>query len=309
MPALRSLRAGLPDAEIVLIGLPEAREFAARFDAYLDGFLPLPGVPGLPEQPPQPERIPAFLEAARRLRFDLAVQLHGSGAVTNPLTALLGARLTAGFHPPDGPCPDARRFLPYPAAGPEVRRLLRLTAFLGLPDRGEALEFPLREPDERALRAHPAAASLRPGGYVCVHPGGRGPARRWPPEHFAAVADGLAQRGLRVVLTGTAAERGIARAVAGAMGTEPPLDLTGCTSLGALAALLAGARLLVCNDTGVSHLAAALRRPSVVVFTGSEPERWAPLDRDRHRALVRPQPEAVLAEADRLLNREGIHAA
>lgn len=309
VPALRSLRAGLPETEIVLVGLPWAREFASRFAAYLDGFLALPGVPGLPEQPPEPERLAAFLRRARRRRFDLAVQLHGDGRVTNGLAARLGARLLAGFHPRGGPCPDPSRFLPYPDAGPEIRRLLRLTAFLGLPDRGEELEFPLREEDVMDLRRLPEAASLRPGEYVCVHPGGRDPARRWAPEEFAAVADGLGRRGLRVVLTGTAGEAALTGAVAGRMAAGPPVDLTGRTSLGALAALLSGARLLVCNDTGVSHLAAALRLPSVVVFTGSDPERWAPLDRSRHRALWRPAAGAVLAEAERLLTREGNHAA
>jgi len=63
------------------------------------------------------------------------------------------------------------------------------------------------------------------------------------------------------------------------------MDLSGALSLGGLAALLSGARLVVTNDTGVSHMADALAVPSVTIFLASDPDRWAPLDRDRHAAI------------------------
>src|SRR4051794_29268472 len=75
VPALRALRAALPRAEIVLIGLPWAESFISRFDRYLDRFIEFPGYPGLPERPPRVDRIPAFLEAVRREQFDLALQM------------------------------------------------------------------------------------------------------------------------------------------------------------------------------------------------------------------------------------------
>ena len=63
------------------------------------------------------------------------------------------------------------------------------------------------------------------------------------------------------------------------------IDLAGKTTLGALGALIEGAEALVCNDTSVSHIAAALACPSVVVSCGADVARWAPLDADRHRVL------------------------
>jgi ADP-heptose:LPS heptosyltransferase len=181
---------------------------------------------------------------------------------------------------------------------------------------GTELELPFT-PDE-AARARGLAG---PEPYAVVHPGAQLASRRWPAARFAAVADALGRRGLAVVLTGTAAESEVTAAVRAAM-RLPARDLAGRTRLGELAALVAGASLLVCNDTGVSHVAAATRTPSVVVACGSDPSRWAPLDRTRHRVLWHPvacrpcsharcptahecalgvPPGAVLAAAGRLL--------
>ncbi len=96
VPALRSLRAGAPEAEIVLVGLPWARSFVARYPELLDGFREFPGYPGLPERPPVIDRIPSFLSEMQADRFDLAIQLQGSGPFVNPLTVLFGARQNAG---------------------------------------------------------------------------------------------------------------------------------------------------------------------------------------------------------------------
>lgn len=280
VPALRALRAAAPAARVTLIGLPWAREFARRFRALVDDFLELPGWPGLPEREPDAAAIPGFLREAQARRFDLAVQMHGSGSYVNTLTVLLGARRSAGFFEPGGWNPDVSSFLPYPAEGPEVRRLQLLAESLGAPGLDGRLTFPLGAADEAERRALGAAS----GEYACVHPGARWPSRRWPAERFAAVADALSARGLRVVLTGARSERALTAEVARRM-RATAFDAAGRTSLGGLAALLRRARLLVCNDTGVSHLAAALRTRSVVVASGSDVRRWAPADAARHRVI------------------------
>jgi ADP-heptose:LPS heptosyltransferase len=304
VPAFRALRTAWPTAEIVLVGLSWARSFVQRYAGYVDGFREFPGYPGLPEREPEVANIPPFLWSLQAERFDLAIQLHGSGPFVNPLVVLFGAARTAGFFLPGDYCPDAETFLPWPDHGLEVRRLLTLVEHLGAPAQGEHLEFPLCDEDFTALAGIPGAKVLEPGGYVCLHPGASVPERRWPAERFAAVGRALAGQGFRVVLTGSHGERGLTASVAAAIGGEV-LDLAGQTDLGSLGALLSRARLLVCNDTGISHIADGLRLPSVVLSTGNNPERWAPRDGRRHRVLCCDEgisPEDVLAEAAEVLH-------
>ena len=284
VPALRALRMALPEATISLIGLPWACTFVERFGNYLDRLIEFPGFPGLPECELEIGAIPAFLSRMQEERFDLVLQMHGSGGITNPLVVLFGAKQVAGFYLPGQFCPDPTRFLSYPPNDPEIAVHVRLMQFLGVPPQGMHLEWPLGEDDRGELGMLAAHHGLQRGGYVCVHPGAQLASRRWPVDRFAAVADALAARGLRVVLTGTAGEAHLTRAVAAAM-QAPAVDLAGQTSLGSLGALVESARLIVCNDTGVSHVAAALRVPSVVIASGSDVARWRPLDHERHRVL------------------------
>ena len=283
-PALRALRHHHPDAEITLVGLPWARGLAQRL-ASVDRFVEFPGWPGLPEQPITDWRaLPGFLAAMRAQRFDLALQLHGSGRIVNPLVAAFEARRSAGFASPaaSGPPGNEARFIRWPRHGTEVERLLTLTDHLGAPRHGTALDFPLRDTDRDA--ADRLCAPLRGRRFAIVHAGAQLPSRRWPVERFAAVADALAREGLEIVLTGSAAEAGLTRAVAAAM-RAPALDLAGRTSLWSLGALVEWSTQVVCNDTGISHVAAALHTPSVVVSSGGDAIRWAPSDRARHQVL------------------------
>ncbi|MEN6450265.1 MAG: glycosyltransferase family 9 protein [Thermoguttaceae bacterium] len=258
-----------------------------RFRTYFDGFIPFPGYPGLPERAVAVHELPRFLAGVQRLQFDWALQMHGDGSYVNPLVAMLGAQRAAGYYRSQDYCPDRDTFLPYPDAEPEVRRHLRLMKFLGVPLQGEDLEFPLTDADRNGLAAIPDAATLQPKQYVCIHPGARYASRRWTPEGFAQVGDALTAAGYAIVLTGSAAESPLTQAVATTM-QGPSLDMAGRTSLGVLGALIEKSRLVVTNDTGVSHLAAALKTPSVVVVLGSDPARWAPLDGRRHRVVMQP---------------------
>lgn len=286
VPALRALRTAFPDARVTLIGLPWAEAFVERFGKYLDAFLPFPGFPGFPERSSDLTAWPDFLRAAHARHFDVALQLHGSGALSNPLVMLLGAGLTAGHFRRGDYCPDAARFIPWRHDAHEVDRYLALLRALGIPAHDDTLEFPLSDADYEDLLA--SAGAMLPGrDYVCVHPGAQLPSRRWGVERFAAVADAITSQGLAIVLTGVAHEAQLTREVARRM-RAPAVDLAGKTSLGAIAALIHGARLLVSNDTGVAHLADALGTRSVRISCGADPHRFEPRDAALHRVLHQP---------------------
>jgi ADP-heptose:LPS heptosyltransferase len=296
VPAFRAMRRAWPAARIELIGLPWARALIQRLPGYLDELVEFPGWPGVRERDVDPHRITSFLAAAQADPADLAIQLHGSGVVTNGFVAMLGARRTAGQALPGMFAPDPELFVTY-VHGSEVRRNLAVLERLGVDPAGEDLELLVLDEDRRAVAEGPAG-DLPPEGYAVLHPGSSTPAKRWPPEGFAAVADALAEH-LPVVVTGSRGERAATAATIAAM-RRPAIDLTGCTTLGALVALVADARIVVANDTGVAHVADAVRTPSVVVFTSSDPARWGPLDRELHRVVAAPSIERdpVLDGAD-----------
>lgn len=281
-PALRALRAAYPQAEIAYIGLGWARELVQRLPM-VDRFIEFPGFPGLPEAGSDVSRLPDFLQLMQREPLDLLLQMHGSGRIVNPLIAACGARRTAGFYEPGAFCPDGDLYTAWPREGHEVHRLLGLLDHLGIARCGEALEFPLKPQDFFDLMAlWPEAGANAP--YICVHAGSQLPSRRWPVQRFAAVADRLAGRGYTIVLTGGPGEAALAAELQSLM-TKPCVNLAGRTSLWTLGALVARARLVLCNDTGISHIAAALATPSVVVASGSDVARWRPLGRGSHHVL------------------------
>lgn len=294
IPAIRALKLREPESRLTLIGLPWAEQLVGRYPRYLDDFIAFPGWPGIAEREPDEERLVTFQREASARRFDLAVQMHGDGGVTNGFLATIPAARYAGFAPDKascGPDPMGAGFIPYPHGLPEVQRLLRLSEALGATDLDATLEFPVFQEERIEAAAILAAAGVEAGApYACMHAGGRGADRRWPVEGFARIADALVASGFVVVLTGSEVDREVNARVC-ALVRERVIDLTGRTSIGTLAAVIERAALVVTNDSAPSHLAAALRVPSVVIYTGSDRARWAPSDGRLHRGVGAGRPD------------------
>lgn len=285
VPALRGLKERFPRAELTIIGLPWVKSIVHRF-RYIDRFLEFPGFRGLEGLLTDSATTGQFFRDARSYRYDLAIQMHGDGRISNSFTGRLGARFSLGYRPPQSKRPRQLDLeLGFASNEHEILRWLRLVGVLGVRTSPQ-LEFPLVPEDEDELKVVAQSSGIDlESPIVALHPGAKEPERRWPPEAFSELADTLTEQlGAQVIITGTRNEIALGREIAGKMVHRPHL-LSGRTSLGGLAALLSRAILLVTNDTGPSHLAAALRVPSVVLFGPTEPAGWAPLDTTRHKAI------------------------
>jgi ADP-heptose:LPS heptosyltransferase len=281
VPAFRALRHAYPAAEITLLGLPWAASFVQRFSMYIDKFIHFPGYPGLPEQPFDEYKWETFVRLMRQERFDLVLQMQGKGTYVNEMLKDLSLPTIAGFHC-DESLVGSDLFLKYPEGISEIERHLALMEHLGIPLYGTDLEFPTYFAD--VAEWEKKILPVLPEKYVCVHAGSRGEWRQWPTPYFALVADYCAANGYEVVITGTEEEAPITQQVIQFM-KSPVIDLTGKTSLGTIGLLIKHASMLISNCTGVSHIAAATKTPSVVISMDGEPERWGPLDRQIHKVI------------------------
>lgn len=285
VPALRALRAAAPQAQIALVGLPSSTQFASRFSSYIDDFVSFPGHPSLTAPTIQHELIPAFHTDMRARRIDLAIQLHGSGQISNGVVAAFGARIATGYVAEMGNHTDPHNFMPYPYPVAEQLRFLNLIEFLGAPAKGKQLELPLTKDDQHALRDTGLLDGLKVSEYVCLHPVADVQNQGWSTQLFAQVADRIAEEfGLKIVLTSSTQQNNLAAEVASHMRTIA--IYTDCPlSFGAMAALTSRARLLICNDSDVLPIAEALHVPSIGIFNNNDVERWRPLDAHLHRGL------------------------
>ena len=253
VPALRALRRGLPQHELILLA---PAHFAPLVQ--LAGLADLV-VHTLPWRSP-----PSNFNGA-----DLAVNLHGRGPQSHQLL-LAGRPRQLVAYACDG-LADGPRWDPDEH---EVRRWCRLVGDAGFP----------ADPGELAVAFRRPIAD-RTAGATVLHPGAAAPARRWPADRWASLARHQRSLGHRVVITGTGDERQLCAEVAASAGLSEASVLAGCTDLLDLFAVISGAAAVVCGDTGVAHVATAVGTPSIVLFGPTDPAHWGPPDGRCHRAI------------------------
>jgi ADP-heptose:LPS heptosyltransferase len=282
LPALDALRAAYPDAEILLLCAPIHAELMTDRPGPVDRVLVVPCTRGIREPAPweavDEAEIAAFLAGLPPI--DLALQLHGGGGYSNPFVRRLGARVTAGLRAPEAPPLD--RTAPYVYLQAEAVRFLEVAALVGAPPVRLEPRLAVTEADRVA-----AAEALGPvtGPVVVLHPGAGDPRRRWPAGRFATLGRRLADDGATVVVVGSPHERDLVAEVAAGI-RAPVRALAGEQGLSGLVGVLERAAVVVADDSGPRHLAAAVGTPTVGIFWGPNVVNAGPLTRSRHRAHV-----------------------
>ncbi|RZI56496.1 MAG: glycosyl transferase [Rubrivivax sp.] len=158
----------------------------------------------------------------------------------------------------------------------EVRRQLDLVASVGCRTQDERLRFTLRERDRRVVRAVLREAGLAEGRpYVLFHPGASAPSRRYPADRLGEAADRIVGedrtgRTMAVLCAGPG-EVGLLAEMRRAM-RSPAIVVATSAGIGELGALIADARLLVANNSGPVHLAAAVGTPVVDLYALTNPQ-------------------------------------
>lgn len=272
VPALRALRRVLPEAEITLVVRPSARGIFADVD-FVDNLL-------IYDRRSAFSIIPQVREWRKR-HFDLAV-LFQNAFEAALIPFLAGVPLRLGY------ATESRQaLLTHPLALPDWRStrhevfyyLYLVTALEQLlfgkseiceqvPDASLQISDARETEAENLLRAY----GVREGEpVVALCPGSiNSRAKRWPAERFAALGDRLIDSRRQVLLIGSTDEADVTREVTNRM-QQKPVVLTGKTSLDQITAVLSLVDLVVTNDTGPAHIAAALGRPTLVIFGPTNP--------------------------------------
>ena len=237
VPAMRALAAAFPTHRRVLVTTELLAPFAVRA--------------GLAEEAVPIRRLVPLVW--RHHRPAIAVDLHDAGPESHRvLLETYPARLIAFRHPLVPQSWDAPE---WHADEDDVLRWCRLL------DRSGVAADPSRL--EIALPPRPVPAEAIDA--TVLHPGDAGGRRRWPLERWVEIALAESLEGRVVLITGSAAERSLGLVIAHRAGLPPSVVWAGRTDPLALAAIVHRAARVVCGDTGIAHLATALRTPSVVL--------------------------------------------
>jgi lipopolysaccharide heptosyltransferase II len=293
-PAMRALRESRRGRTITLLTSPGGAA-AAPFIPELDGVIEYQAPWMKSSAARDPAADIAFATELAQHQFDAAVIFtsYSQSALPAALLCYLAGIPLRIAHCRENPYHLLSDWVaesePEPVVRHEVRRQLDLVAQAGCGTGNSRLSFALRDADMAAVRARLAQAGIETDRrWVLLHPGASAPSRRYPARHWAEVIRLLDQRlGWPLVLTGGAHEAQLIDEIREASGI-PVHSLAGELALGEMGAALRLATVVVSNNTGPAHIAAAVGTPLVDLYALTNPQHtpW----QVRHRVLYHDVP-------------------
>ena len=283
LPTLAALRQHCPQAHITWLVKRQWAALLERVEGLDRVWAVGPGIAGWLSEVPR----------LRAERFDLAVDLQGLFR-SAAMARLAGCPARVGFANGREGSPlfyTQRVAAPTPEMHAVDRYLLVADALGAARPATPQFRFRISPADQEQVSAVLSRAGVRAGSsWIAMNVSARWPTKRWPVESFAVVADRLHQEGAGpVVLIGGPDDRADAQTVKTLVKTFPLIDATGLTPLGLLPALLQSASLLLTNDSGPMHVAAAVGTPVIALFGPTSPTRTGPYGKN-HRVLARQLP-------------------
>ena len=275
-PALRALKTSAAGRRVTLLCSPAGACLAPHLPS-VDATIgyDAPWVKNQRTAEPSPDL--ALIERLRAGRYDAAAifTVYSQSALPAALMCRLAGIPLVLAHARENPYRLLSHWVkddaPLDGGRHETRRQLDLVASIGARPPTEGLEFAVLPADRASMRAKLARHGIADvSSCIAVHPGASAPSRRYPPEQFAAVVRALAATA-PVVLTGSAGERPLAEHVDILAGRRA-IDLAGELTLGELGALLAEAAVLVSNNSGPVHVAAAVGTPVADLYALTNPQ-------------------------------------
>jgi lipopolysaccharide heptosyltransferase II len=277
-PAIRALRESAPGRHITLLTSPSG-EAVARLIPEIDDVL-IYEAPWVKSTPPRADSAfdRALVRRLHALHFDAAVIFTTFSQSPLPAALLchlaeIPLRLAHCREQVYGLLTDrVPESEPEGGIRHEVRRQLDLVATTGARTDNERLSLSLSGRATDRVRRTLSERGIGAQRWAVLHPGSTAASRRYPPELFAEVTRRLvAEQGWQIMLTGSEQERDLVQEIA-RQAAVPVHDLTGLLDLPELAALIASAPVLITNNTGPSHLAAAVGTPIVCLYALTNPQ-------------------------------------
>jgi lipopolysaccharide heptosyltransferase II len=293
--AIRAVRRGHPGAAIHLLTSSEGAVFARRYSGIDQVFV-------FPIRELRGWRLPVgafarLLRQLRRTRYDIAANLYPVGSMAGSarmalLFGLLRARVKAGHS--SGLmrlCLNTRIPTRIFAETHRANAMARVATAIGGQDGDLGIEVPVEDGQRRWERLVAPHFQGHAGKLIGINPGGDRANRRWSAANFAAVASELVGRiGARVLIFGGPGEESAAVDIHRPL-KEAAVNLAGRLELHELPYFLNRCDLLITNDSGPMHIAAALQVPVVALFGPEDPTLFGPcLPPEQSRVLQKPVP-------------------